>query len=423
MRDLNIALALIGGLTLLLSLTAGLFKSKVYLLSEPMVATFLGILIGPLVWDVLALERWADPQALLEQVARLTVALAVMGAALRLPRKYFQQHARSMAVLLGPGMLLMWIVSGLLIYWLLAWPFWVAMLAGAVVTPTDPVISGALVTGETAKKDIPARLRHSLSAESGANDGGAYPFVFLSILMLQHPPGEALAEWLTRTLLWEVLAAVAAGFAVGYAAGRVQRWSESRDYMEETSLLTLTVALTGVVLGATKLMGTDGILAVFAAGLAFNHVVGRQEEAEMANLQEAGTRLFTFPVFVFFGMALPWADWVELGWTGVAVAALILLLRRLPMTFALQPLLRPLQKMADALLYGWFGPIGIAALFYATLSVRETGEERVWVVGSLVIFSSILAHGMTATPFTKLYGRAEKLSAADAAQQGNKHAP
>jgi sodium/hydrogen antiporter len=59
----------------------------------------------------------------------------------------------------------------------------------------------------------------------------------------------------------------------------------------------------------------------------------------------------------------------------------------------------------DALFLGWFGPIGVAALFYANLSVREAGVEEAWVVGSLIICASILAHGLSATPLTRLYGR------------------
>jgi len=84
----------------------------------------------------------------------------------------------------------------------------------------------------------------------------------------------------------------------------------------------------------------------------------------------------------------------------------VLLLRRLPAVLALRPLLGPLRaKGKDVLFLGWFGPIGAAALYYAAFSLRETGVEAVWVVGSLVICASVVIHGVTATPLTKLYGR------------------
>jgi NhaP-type Na+/H+ or K+/H+ antiporter len=72
---------------------------------------------------------------------------------------------------------------------------------------------------------------------------------------------------------------------------------------------------------------------------------------------------------------------------------------------ALNPLMRGVRGGANALFLGWFGPIGVAALYYANLSLRETEIEAAWTVGSLAICASILAHGLTAAPLTKLYGR------------------
>ena len=84
----------------------------------------------------------------------------------------------------------------------------------------------------------------------------------------------------------------------------------------------------------------------------------------------------------------------------------VLLLRRLPAVLVLRPLLGSLRgKTRDVLFLGWFGPVGAAALYYAAFSLRETGIEAAWTVGSLVICASLLVHGVSATPLTKLYGR------------------
>ena len=404
MLELNLALFFIGGLTLLLGLFAGFIEKKAWL-SQPLLATLLGVAVGPAGLGVLDLADWGDPKSILEGAARLTVAVAVMASALRLPSPYFRPNAGAVTRVLSLGMVGMWLVSGGLAYALLGLPFWAAMLLGAVVTPTDPVLAGTIVTGELAEEKVPARLRNFVTAEAGANDGGAYPFVFLSVLMLQHPPGEALGEWLTHVLLWEVLAAVALGFAIGHVAGRLERWSRDRQLLGKTSVLTVTIALSLFTLAAVKLVGSDGILAVFAAGVAYNRVVDKGDEAREENAQEAVNRLFTFPVFVFFGVSLPWAAWRELGFTGVALALLILLLRRPPVLLLLSPFLKPLRGPADALFGGWFGPVGVAALFYATLAVRETGLAVVWEAASLVVFASVALHGVTATPFTGLLGR------------------
>lgn len=172
--------------------------------------------------------------------------------------------------------------------------------------------------------------------------------------------------------------------------------------------MTITVALSAAVLGGAKLMGTDGILAVFAAGIGFSLTAERQDEHQDQKVQESVNRLFTLPVFVLFGMALPLDAWDRLGWTGPALVVGILLLRRLPMMVALSPLLRPLRSKADVMFTGWFGPIGVAALFYALVAERETGYGQVWVAASLIIFASVVVYEVTATPFTKLYGNRVK---------------
>ena len=85
--------------------------------------------------------------------------------------------------------------------------------------------------------------------------------------------------------------------------------------------------------------------------------------------------------------------------------ALILLLRRPPVVMALLPALRSTFGPADCVYIGWFGPIGIAAVYYAAFAVNHTGEEIIWIAASSVILASILAHSLTSAPFTKLYAR------------------
>lgn len=405
MQELNVALVAIGGLTVVLSLVAGLMRNRVYILSEPMVAVLLGIVIGPLGLGLLRLSDWGDPFTIVEQFARVTVGLAVMAAALRLPQRYFRTQLRSMSAVLVPGMVAMWLVSGALATALLAVPLWLGLLIGAIVTPTDPVLAGTIVTGTAAERNIPAPIRNVLSGEAGANDGLAYPLVFLPILILEHPPGRALVDWVLETLLWEVGAAVAIGAAVGAAAGWIERKSREHEFLEETSLLSVTVALTLAVLGGVKLLGSDGILAAFVAGLLFNQFADAADEVEEQKIQETVLRLFTFPIFVFFGLTLPVAQWLALGWAGVALAAGVLLLRRVPMMIVFRRSVRPIDGARDALFAGWFGPIGIAALFYATVAHRVLGNEIIWSAVTLVIASSVVVHGVTATPLTKLYGR------------------
>ncbi|MDQ3942912.1 MAG: cation:proton antiporter, partial [Actinomycetota bacterium] len=200
----------------------------------------------------------------------------------------------------------------------------------------------------------------------------------------------------------------------GYGTGAVLRWAQTKETTEHTSLLSVSLALTLTVLGAMELLSLNSILAVFAAGIAFNAAASRgPEESSDAlerkgRVQEAVTRFFDLPIFVLLGMALPWEGWLELGWAGPILAVAVLLLRRLPAVLMLKSLLGQMRGRGDILFLGWFGPIGVAALYYATFSLDHVGAEEVWVVGSLIICASLLAHGVTATPFTRLYGSRAK---------------
>lgn len=405
MSQLNLWLVFLGGLTLLLGLNAGVIKSRTYLPTQPIVAVALGIVVGPYGLDILRVTPISEPLPLLEELARFTVAFAVTSIALRLEPAYLRDRARSLAVIIGPGMIVMWLASSLVAYLTLPIGSLLALLVGAVVTPTDPVLANAIVTGETATENIPQRLRYLLSGEAGINDGVAYLFVFLSILVLTQPFETAVTEWLTRTVLWEVFGAVLLGVAIGMIVGRLERLESRRDLLEETPVFTIIVALTFFILGATKLAGTDDILAVFVAGAIYNWQADPQDEAREQRIEEVFDRLFTIPVFVLFGMALPWSRWFDLGWQALALIGGGLLFRRLPMILVFRRFIPPLDRSEATLFVGWFGPIGIAAIFYAILAMERTGMEIVWLAGSLVVAGSVLVHGMTSTPATHQYGQ------------------
>lgn len=116
-------------------------------------------------------------------------------------------------------------------------------------------------------------------------------------------------------------------------------------------------------------------------------------------------RFFVIPMFVLLGTALPWGGSASLGWSGILLVAAILLLRRPPVLLMLRPLLPNLRSRGDALFVGWFGPIAVAATYYASLMEHRLGEPLIWDVVSLVICGSILAHAISGAPPTRLYGR------------------
>ncbi|WP_041231418.1 cation:proton antiporter [Deinococcus peraridilitoris] len=403
MDTLNAALVVVGGLVLLLGFFSAYIKNR-SVLSLPLLALLLGLLLGPGL-NVLDPAEWGHQETILEEAARLTLAIGLMAVALRLPRAYLKRHWRALLVLLGLVMPLMWIASGLLTYLLLDVPILLALLIGAVITPTDPVVASSLVSGEAAKDTLPDDDRHLLSAESGINDGLAYLLVLLPILLLLNSTGTALEHWLSMTLVREIIGGVMVGIAAGYGAGRLLEWCEHRRLIEQPSFLSTTIALALLVLGGAKLLGTNGVLAVFVAGIAFDQVVGGGERAQEHKVQESVNQFFSLPIFTLFGLMAPVQEWLDLGWPLLVLGLGVLLFRRLPFVFLARRALPQLPRRRDLLFLGWFGPVGVSAMFYAMLALRKTQEPVVWVVSSLVILASIVAHGLSATPFVKWYGR------------------
>lgn len=401
MSELNIALALVGGTVLIIGLVSRPLNRSI--LSLPLLAFLLGVLAGPVLgW--LHPASWGHEMKILEEVARVSLGVSLMGIALRLPPRFVFDHVRPLTAILVLGMPLMWIISSGLALGFLDVALMTALMLGASVCPTDPVVSSSIVTGGVANENLPGRFRHTLSAEAALNDGLALPLVMLPILLIKSSD-TALQEWVVHVLGWQVLGGVAIGALLGYLAGKALRAAEARDLIDQPSFLVTTLALTLLALGAAKLLGTDSILAVFVTGIAFDQRVGGKDRSEESEIQEAVNLFLTLPVFMLVGLMIPWSGWLNLGWAGLGLALAILVLRRLPVILLLRPAVRPWRDLPVALLAGWFGPIGVAAVFYAMLVHRETGNETVWVGASLLMAASVMVHGITAAPVAKYYGR------------------
>lgn len=390
---------------LILGLSSGYIKNRLFV-SEPLIALLVGAVLGPAASGLLDYQAlgFEGPLVLLEYGALITLALSVMGAALRLPKSYMREHAGELARVLTAGMLLMALSSAVVVWALLPVPLLAAALVGAVVAPTDPVLSDSIVTGKGAERYIPARLRYTIGAESGANDGLAVVLVMLPMLLLTQPAGAALSVWLCKVLFAQVLGGLLLGVAIGIACGIMLQMSGSHPTSERMSLLTVGISLAFSVLALSELLQVNGVLATFAAGVALNYFLGeRQEEVRQEHLQEAFSRFFDLPIMILFGAFLPWQEWQQMGAAGMFAALLILLLRRMPAWQLMWRILPSLHSRRDALFTGWFGPIGIAALYYALMIREHDGPEVVWPLVSLVVCASIVIHGISATPFTRCY--------------------
>lgn len=403
MDEFNLALALVAGSALLLGLASKPFKRIG--LPDSVSLLILGVIVGPNGFALLDPADWGKEMAILEQAARLALAVGLMGIALRLPKRYIFEHWRSLSLILLLGMPFMWLCSSALAGLTLGLGAGTALLLGAIVTPTDPVVASTVVTGPVAKENLPPYLRHIISSESGANDGLAYVFVVFAAFALTLAPGESITAHMAAVIVADILGAVFMGAATGYAVGFALKKAEAKRIIEQPSVLMVTTALALVTLAAVKLAGSDGILAVFAAGLAFDQQTDAKERQKEERVVEGVDRFFTSPIFLLLGLMIPWEKWLSLGWPALALAVAVLLLHRLPLFLLLGGRLRDLPLKTDAVFSGWFGPIGVAALYYAALAHHKTHLPEIWPVVSLIVTLSILAHGLTAMPFSHLYRR------------------
>lgn len=394
------------GLLVALGATSGVINDRLWI-SEPLACALAGIALGPLCLGLLRIDPGASDAdaALLREAARVTLSIAVTGAAMRLPAYWLRQNWRALAVALGPGMLLM-AAAGALVGGLLALPWIACVLIGAAIAPTDPVLSAPILTGQLARNAVPDALRHAMTAESGINDGLALPFVMVPILLLQQAPGAAMQDWLMHVILWQVGVAVVVGCATGWLTSKGLEWARRQPNADKASLLTVTIALALTTTALVHLLDGGDVLAAFIAGAVLNNSNRRAKVEEYhERFSEALGRFFDLPIMILFGAAIPWSAWAGMGWRGALFAAGVLLLRRLPAWMALGPLMPWTRRRSDAAFAGWFGPVGAAALYYAMLIREQTGMPGVWPAISLAVGVSVLAHGVTGTPFTQALGR------------------
>ncbi len=409
MHAINVTVACLAGLALVMTLFAHGLRLR--WINEPLLALALGVLLGPEVLGWLDLAEYGEPPAILEAVARFTLVLALVAVGLELHGSLSRQW-RSLTVLILGGTVLMWGASSLLVGWLLGFDPLPALLVGAVLAPIDPILTATVSTGKIARENLPERLRHLLSAESAARHGLGLLVVLLPVLLITESEPEAWQQWLSEVLLWKGLVALVVGAVAGYAVGRAQTWSAERGYAETATgpLVALFLVLALALGSLVELMESDGAVAVLVAVVVLAAVrtkAARDDELEgqQRNYEQLLKQVIQVPVFALLGTVLPWAEWVDLGWNGAALVGAILLLRRIPAVLLLKPLVGQLRGWDEALFVGWFGPIGVGALYFAAVAHKETQDERVWVVTTLLIAVTIVVHDVTATPLSQWLGR------------------
>jgi NhaP-type Na+/H+ or K+/H+ antiporter len=397
MQDLHVTYAVAGTLAVAVALVSS--KMRQVPVSGPLLALATGVLVGPQVLGWIAIsDSLRDP--LLLETSRILLAASVMAAALRFPARDLRPLVRTVVLMLLLVLPLMAAISGAAAL-LLGLPLALAALVGACLAPTDPVLAASVVSGSPAQRDLPARVRQLITEESGSNDGLALPLVVLALaaVLPERTFGDAVLS-----LLWSVLAGALIGLAAGALTGRVLRRNAEHEDVEPGPELVLTLLLAVAVLGLARLANTDGILAVFVAGLAYNYYAGEDARSPAEGVDEAINRFAVLPFFVLVGLVLPWDVWISFGPVALAFVAAVLLLRRPLVVLALSPLIG--LRVRDAAFVGWFGPVGVSAVFYLAHSLDHgVTDERFFAAGILAVCASVVAFGISSSPGRKLYAR------------------
>lgn len=196
----------------------------------------------------------ADLDTITLYFTRLVLGVQLVLAGVQLPSKYLLREWKSLSLLLGPGMTAMWLCSSLIIWGMVPHlPFLHALAVGACVTPTDPVLSNSIVQGKFADKNIPKDLQRIIIAESGANDGLGYPFLFLALYLIKYI-GEggagqtggarvAMGLWFGETWGYTILLSVIYGATVGWIAKELLHWAEEKKFVDRESFLVFAITL------------------------------------------------------------------------------------------------------------------------------------------------------------------------------------
>ncbi|KAI9343710.1 Cation/H+ exchanger [Pilaira anomala] len=405
--------ATLGGFILLYGVCSLIIKEKLYI-SEASVAILCGILCGPLVFNLINIDNWAYKQDVTRQFTRVVIAIQVMAAGVTLPKAYLRKEFRSLLILLGPVMIFMWIVSGLCVwYFIPKLTFLESLMIASCFTPTDPVLANSIVQGYFAEQHVPPNIRSLIMAESGANDGLGYPFLFLAIYLIKmNTVGEAIFKWSWWIMGYQIGFSIIIGFVVGFIARKILRFSEERKWIDKESFLVYAIALALFLMGTVGLLGSDDLLACFIAGNSFTWDDWFRTETENAHLTEVIDMLLNLSMFVYIGLTMPWSAFNDINTqltfgTLLGLAASVLVFRRLPVIIGLYKYIPAITNWRQAVFMGWFGPMGVGALFYYTIAIESFeldgpnayARQVIEPIIYFIILSSVVVHGITIPVF------------------------
>jgi NhaP-type Na+/H+ or K+/H+ antiporter len=369
---------------------------------------YLGLgLVAATAIDVLGV-RWIDPFAdakVIEHLAEFAVIVALFGTGLKLERIFDRQPLVSVARLLGIVMPLTIAAVTLFGTAVMGLSLGAAIILGAALAPTDPVLAGDVGVGPPGDEDD-NEANIALTAEAGLNDGLAFPFVLLGVFVATHHGTGWLGEWLAADVLYGIVVGLVIGAALGYLLAASIVWLRDRELLAPVLDGWVAVGAVLLVYGLGEVAGGYGFLAAFAAGLAFRRYEhGHELHRRVHHGAEVVEKFSELALILLLGSLVTIGGLAHAGVTGwLLVPLLLLVIRPLATAIAFAGSRLPAGHRA---FIGWFGVRGIGSLYYVAvalgLGILSAGEAQTlfWTVAACVVVS-IVVHGVTATPLARL---------------------
>jgi len=272
-------------------------------------------------------------------------------------------------------------------------------LLGALLSPTDPVLSSAVVTNPR----VPAIIRHSLNLESGLNDGLALPAV---LAFTAAAAGSDDFVW-WRFVLQDVLIGVVSGLVIAFIAARLMPRDTALGHPispHQKSLYAVGVAFAAYGTAVLPPEG-NGFIAVFVCAIALGiwrpdiRICFEERSEDILEIVKLG-------VFLVFGATLTFGGLFDDGWSAVAIVAFTLLVARPVAVFTALAGTRRVDTAEKAFM-AWFGPKGVATMTFALLVLGSGAAEgeRIANLAALAVLTSVIAHGLTDQPASEWIGR------------------
>ncbi|PCI49837.1 MAG: hypothetical protein COB43_03875 [Oceanospirillales bacterium] len=367
-------------------------------LTAPMLFTGLGVLISPLLLNLS--EHDVSAQGL-KTIAEFTLILILFTDASQIERKHLVQFEILPIRLLAIGLPLTIIAGTWVAHTLLGISWLSAALLAVILTPTDAALAQSIFD----HKEIDESLRHSVSVESGLNDGLALPVLLLVLALIS--AGSMIEfdhwQWL-GFFLQQVLLGTVVGIAVGRLGGYLVQTASESSLMSPVYQRLSSLSLAVLAYTVSEAIGGNGFISAFMAGLFLQShrtiVIQRLKEFGAAEGQLLSLLMFFLFGLIYIPEALPLID----GYTVIYALLSLTIIRMIPVFISLIGSGLTLKKQS---FLAWFGPRGIASILYLLLAVDELGfadkidhYPQLFATTVLTIFMSIILHGLS----TRLWG-------------------